>query len=192
MHPELLLFLDQFPDLSLEDKAAMARQITVVEAAKGTILIEEGVISQDCYFVLKGCLRQYRLVDGLEQSTTFYTEGQAAVLFTSYTLQTPTDHFLSCLEDSVFLIGNPVKDAALYAQFPQLEQITRRMMAEDFGKTQDHHARFMHASAAERYLQLLQDRPDLLQRVPQHQLASYLGITPESLSRIRKRIQKTK
>jgi CRP-like cAMP-binding protein len=61
-------------------------------------------------------------------------------------------------------------------------------MEEDFGQTQDAYAEIMTSSPEERYLKLLEERPYLLQRIPQHQLASYLGITPESLSRIRKRL----
>ena len=80
----------------------------------------------------------------------------------------------------------------MYETFPKLEIITRMMMEQDLGKSQDAMANFITSSPEERYLNLQKTRPDLLQRVPQHQLASFLGVTPESLSRIRNRMAKNK
>src|SRR5690606_9183547 len=97
--------------------------------------------------------------------------------------------YLTSVEDSVLLIGDPEKDQKVYAQFPILENLTRRMTELDFGKTQNSFARFITSSPKERYLNLLRERPGLIQRVPQTIIASYLGITPESLSRIRRRIR---
>lgn len=78
----------------------------------------------------------------------------------------------------------------MYTRFPKLLEITRNIMEQDFGKTQEAFSRFISASPEERYLQLMESRPELFQRVPQHQIASYLGMTAESLSRIRKRTAK--
>ena len=86
--------------------------------------------------------------------------------------------------------GSALTGYFLYERFPKLATLTRKMMEEDFGKTQDQFSRFMTSSAEERYVYLLENNPQLLQRVPQHQLASYLGITPESLSRIKNRLYK--
>lgn len=88
------------------------------------------------------------------------------------------------------LIGEPDKFEELIKEFPKLEQITRAMMEQDFGETQDSFSKFITSTPEERYLNFLKERPGLIQRIPQHQLASYLGITPESLSRIRKRVLK--
>jgi len=86
------------------------------------------------------------------------------------------------------IVGNFHLEQAMYEQFPKLQAITRSMMEHDFGRTQEALARFITSSPEERYVHLLTTRPELVQRVPQHQLASYLGVTPESLSRIRKRM----
>ncbi|WP_266366777.1 Crp/Fnr family transcriptional regulator [Tellurirhabdus rosea] len=190
MKEELIAFLSRFPSLFPEAIDVLAEQLTVRSFTKGTLLVREGQLCNECYFVLKGCLRQYLLLDGLEKTTAFYTEGQAAVLFSSYTRQTASPHYLSCLEDSLLLIGTPTSETEMYRQFPELEYITRQMLEQDFGKTQDALTRFITSSPEQRYLHILEERPDLLQRAPQHQLASYIGVTPESLSRIRRRIGK--
>ncbi|MNN63988.1 hypothetical protein D3C81_1794030 [compost metagenome] len=70
----------------------------------------------------------------------------------------------------------------------QLETMIRKMVEENLGEVQDELTSFIASNPEERYKALLQKRPHLLTRVPQHQLASYLGITPESLSRIKKRV----
>ena len=71
---------------------------------------------------------------------------------------------------------------------PRLESIIRFELEKNAGKEHDHLSKFISSSPEERYLDLQENRPDLFNRIPQHQIASYLGIKPESLSRIRKRI----
>lgn len=177
--------------LTAEEAQEISKGLVVRFFKKGTLLVEEDDISTYCYFVLKGCLRQYVLTDGQEKTTNFYEEEQAAVMFTSYTSQSRAGSYLACVEDSILIIGETGSETEMYKQFPKLEQITRTMMEQDFGKTQDDLSRFITSSPEERYLHLLQTSPGLLQRVPQHQLASYIGVAPESLSRIRKRMTRT-
>ncbi|WP_460943262.1 Crp/Fnr family transcriptional regulator [Spirosoma daeguense] len=189
---DLFSFLSQFDSLSTAEAAAIAEQLSIRSFPKGTVLVREGEISRDCYFVLKGCLRQYRLIDGIEKTIQFYTEEQSITFFSSYVSQKMSDCYLACLEDVTLIVGNLGQEMAMYKQYPKLEQITRSMVEQDFGKVQDAFAEFIASSPEARYLNLLTNRPDLLKRVPQYQLASYIGVTPESLSRIRKRVAKAK
>jgi CRP-like cAMP-binding protein len=188
MRTEVIQFLSRFDELTPEETEAIAERMTVREIGRGTVLVREGEVCNACYFVLNGCLRQYVVIDGVEKTTRFFTENEAAVLFTPHASRIPSASYLASVEDSILLVGDPEADAALYREFPKLEQITRAMLEHDLGNTQDAFSRFVTSSPEERYLNLMKDRPDLLQRVPQHQLASYIGVTPESLSRIRKRI----
>lgn len=188
MKKELVSFLSAFELFKPEEINELAELMTVVSVKKNSLIVKEGEVCNHCFFVLRGCLRQYVVIDGLEKSTAFYTEHQAVNFFTSYTSQTVSACNLYSLEDSILLVGNPVTDAELYQKFPVLEKLTRKMMEEEFGKTQDNFSKFITSSPEERYLNLLNERPGLLQRVPLIHIASYLGITPESLSRIRKRI----
>lgn len=184
MENALLTFLSTFPSLAEEDVKA----IKVASFSKGTILLNEGNITDTCYFVLKGCVRQYFLQEGEEKTTAFFTESQAIVSISNYATQKPSPHYLICVEDCTLIVGNFEEEKEMYEKFPQLQAITRMMMEQDYGKTQETFANFITSSPEERYVNLLNTRPELLQRVPQHQIASYLGMTPESLSRIRKRI----
>lgn len=188
MAKELIAFLSKINAFTPEEITELASQIIVREVKKDTILVHQGKVCRLCYFVLKGCLRQYTLEDGIEKTIAFYTENQSINFFTSKTSQTPSRSSLVTLEDALILAGNPEEERAMYAKYPKLERIAQAMVEQDFGKTQDAFAGFITSSPEQRYLNLLNERPDLIQRVPQRLLASYLGMTPESLSRIRKRI----
>lgn len=188
MKEELLKYALQFTDLSETEKQAVMEEIPVETFKKGTILLREGEISTTCFFLLKGCVRKYSFIDGEEKTTAFYTENEAVVSFNSYTQQVPADHYFVCVEDTVTVVGHRDREAEMYARFPKFESLSRMFMSQDLGKAQEAMSVFITSTAEERYLYLLQNRPDLLQRIPQHQIASYLGITPESLSRIRKRM----
>lgn len=188
MHDELIHFLSSFNSLSAEEVNAIAALIPVEAFKKGDILLKEGQYCNTCYFVLKGCVRQYILADGEEKTTAFYTEQQAVAAFSNYIQQSPSKHYWVCAEDCLLIIGYLDKEPDMYKQFPKLAAITRNMMEQDLGKQQEEFAAFITSSPLERYRNLLANRPTLLQRVPQHQLASYLGVTAESLSRIRKRV----
>ncbi|HWP79032.1 MAG TPA: Crp/Fnr family transcriptional regulator [Candidatus Acidoferrum sp.] len=189
MNQRLLQFLENNPALNKEEIPEIAKGLLVETHKKGTVLLRQGEVSDKCYFVLAGCIRQYALDDdGKETTYNFFAEEQAVVLFKSYKQRVPSDFCLSCVEDSTLIVGSLDSEEKMYGQFPELINITRDIMEQNFGQTQDDSAILMGAPPEERYLRLLEKRPGLIKRVPQHQLASYLGMTPETLSRIKKRV----
>lgn len=190
MSIELKNFLSKFKELKQEDAEELAQLLQTKTLKRGTVLVEQGGVCNLCFFVLKGCLRQYIIEDGIDKTTGIYTEEQAINYWNEVNQQTPADSFLVAVEDCVVLVGNPEKDATFYSRFPALVNITRKMIESDLFKAKQDLSTFITSSPEQRYLHLLSTRPEIMQRVPQHIIASYLGITPESLSRIRKRIQK--
>jgi CRP-like cAMP-binding protein len=102
----------------------------------------------------------------------------------------PSKSYLVCNEDCIVVEGTSDDEQAFLIQMPRMETLSRIGIESELQRTHEVHAEYVIASPMERYKNLLQNRPELLDRVPQYQLASYLGITPESLSRIRKRIMK--
>lgn len=187
----LMKYMEKYTKLKREEQQAIIEAIVIKEFKKGTDLIKQGDYpTKNCFFVLKGCVRQYHLeIDGKEVTTNFYTEEQAILLFQFEKANQVSKHSLNCLEDCVLVVANLESEQIMYKQYAELETMTRRMMESFLIQTQNEYGQFIRSSPEERYKAIIRNRADLLQRVPQHQLASYLGITPESLSRIKKRIQ---
>lgn len=184
----LIQFLSNFSELTQTQVNEMADLMKVATFKKNSSIVKEGDYCTSCYFVLKGCLRQYIIQDGIEKTIAIYTENQSINYFISEDIQTKAENNLICIEDSTILVGNPKSDAQLFSKFPMLVDITRRMIEADLNTAQKNISTLITSSPEQRYKHLLEERPDLIQRVPQHIIASFLGITPESLSRIRKRI----
>ncbi len=182
---EIITYISQFMPLSETEAGEIMKAIKFKSFKKGTILLKEGQVRKLCYFVLKGCIRQYFLVDGEEKTTNFFTEGQPVTAYEGTYKRVPSKFYLSCVEDTILTVGD---EASFFAKFPHLEFVKGLAVEEELGKSMDLFSTYILNSPEERYLNLLKTRPGLLDRVPQYQLASYLGVTPESLSRIRKRI----
>lgn len=162
--------------------------IPVKAFPKGTILLQAGAVAHDAYFVIKGCVRSYQEVDGVDNTTAFFIEGDAVASLLSYNQQVPANHYLACVEDSQLAVLNYEKEQVLYKRFPELESLCRQHIELEYGKQQEVFSNYLTKSPEERYLLLMETQPELLHRVPQYILATYLGVKPESLSRIRKRI----
>lgn len=187
MRDLLLGFLEKYISLTEEEKNAIGSSDVFRSVKKGTTLLEEGQKSKDSYFVIKGCIRIYYILDGEEKTTAFYTEMEA---FTPPCVisKTPSEYYISCIEDTIFTVSNSDMEIEVNSKFPKFETLCRIFSEEILAKKQIDFDKFKTSSPEQRYLNLLQSRPDLIQRVPQHQLASFLGIKPQSLSRIRARI----
>ena len=180
-------FISKYISLTEDEKKAIVSLDIFRSVKKGTILLKEGQKSSEGYFVLKGCIRAYYLIDGEEKTTAFYTEMEALTP-PSVISKTPSEYYLSCIEDTILTVSNSDMEVEINSKFPKFEIMCRILSEELLAKQQINFDEFKTSSPEQRYLNLLQKRPDLIQRVPQHQLASYLGIKPQSLSRIRARV----
>lgn len=190
MKSEIVQLLEGAIALNEEQANAVTECIPIKTFEKGHVLLREGQVSNESYFNIKGLARKYYLVDGEERTTEFYVEKDAISSLQSYNLKVPANHYLECIEDCKLAVLSREKEQELFKRVPGFESLCRVSVEEELGAYQDKLAQFMISSPEKRYLDLMENRPDLLQRVPQYHLASYLGVKPESLSRIRKRIAK--
>lgn len=189
MENELFDFISQYMPLLEEEKKAIIDLDIFRTYKKGTILLKEGQLSNEGYFVIKGCIRCYYVIDGEEKTTAFYTESESLTPLCVVNKK-PSKYYVSCVEDSILTVGNPEMEKIIFEKFPRFETLCRILSEELLAKNQASFDDFKTSSPEQRYLNLLKTRPNLLQRVPQYQMASYLGITPQSLSRMRSRLVK--
>ncbi|PKL79862.1 MAG: Crp/Fnr family transcriptional regulator [Ignavibacteriae bacterium HGW-Ignavibacteriae-4] len=187
MQDILFDFISKYISITDDEKNAILSLDIFRSVKKGTILLQEGQKSQDNYFVLKGCIRKYYIIDGEEKTTAFFTEMEG---FTPDCVKTKaaSEYYISCVEDSILIVAIPDMEIELFTKFPKFELMCRVLSEELLARQYIDFDEFKTSSPEQRYLNLMQKRPDLIQRVPQHQLASYLGIQPQSLSRLRSRI----
>ena len=191
MQDLLFDFIAKYIIITEEEKNALLSLNLFHSVKKGTVLLKEGQKSEGNYFVLKGCIRVYYIIDGEEKTTAFYTEMEGLTP-PCVISKAPSDYFISCVEDSIILISNEDMSAEVNSKFPKFEMMCRMLSEELLAKKQIDFDEFKTSSPEQRYVNLIKKRPDLIQRVPQHQLASYLGIRPQSLSRLRARIVEKK
>jgi CRP-like cAMP-binding protein len=187
MDDAIIKFITSYIELSPEEISIIQEQNLIKSYKKDGLLLSEGEYAKECFFVLKGCVRSYYLVDGEEKTTEFYTENQS-INPVSYLTHQPSEYYLSCLEDCVVALGSAERNKKLIEKVPKLEGLVMQMSSELLVQNQISFDQFKNLNPEMRYRKLLETRPDLFSRVPLHHIATYLGITPVSLSRMRKRI----
>ncbi len=185
---ELVNCMSNLTIFSDKEIDAIIELVSVKTFKKGTLLLHEGDMASDCYYNFQGCVRQFYLKDGEEKTTFFYTEEDSISSTLSHTTKAPSKYYLECIEDTTLAVMSYERELELYKQFPRFESICRAEVEKRLGMFQEMFATYMITTPEERYLNLLESRPDLINRVPQYQLASFIGVKPESLSRIRKRL----
>ena len=189
MKNTLVDLMSNFIDLTDEEKASILEAFPIKKVAKDTNILSVGEVAQDAFLVIKGCVRQYAITkNGEENTINFFTENQSAVNFESMSSQQPSKYYFNCTEETLLAVLNSKKETELYKKHPRFSEVCRVEMEKMLGEMQVKMSNFINSTSKERYLDLLKNRPGLIDRVPHYQLASYLGIKPETLSRVRKRV----
>lgn len=185
-----LSFLSRYIVPTDDEKRAIEDLNLVRSFPAGTRLLEQGATSQESYLVVQGVVRYHSTVEGADKTTDFFTEGDV-VEPSCVADGSPSSHHVSCVEDCVLCVSTAEMADRVMAQFPRFEKVCRLVAEEASRAHWQMLQRFKLSTPQARYEHLQKTRPDLLQRVPQYMIASYLGIEPESLSRIRRRMVKT-
>ncbi|MHA7058851.1 Crp/Fnr family transcriptional regulator [Aquimarina sp. M1] len=183
----LINYLSQFTSLNQEEVEIIKKSCIIETHKKGTVLLRNGEYAKKSYLVLKGCVRSFFLIDGEEKNTDFFLENDPIVPV-SYIKKQPSEYFIECVENCTFSIGITERTEQFLTNHPQFIPLYRKI-SDDFTTNQLVSAdKFRNLSPEEHYLELRKLKPDLFERIPQYHIASYLGIKPQSLSRIRKRL----
>ena len=187
MYSRVLTNIARLIKLTEEEQAYFTSLLQVKRIRRRQYLLQEGDIARQEYFVNSGCLRAYYIDGkGVEHVVQFAVEDWWINDLYSFLTQRPARYTIDALEDTEVLMFDKAAWEALFIQVPKFERYFRLMLQNSFIAQQERLIAAMSQSAEERYLQFIDRYPQFEQRIPQHQIASFLGIAPESLSRIRK------
>ncbi|MGD9578614.1 MAG: Crp/Fnr family transcriptional regulator [Syntrophorhabdus sp.] len=169
----------------------LLNKILIKEVPSGTTLLSEGDIATKLFLVIHGCLRTYFIKEtGIEITSQFFIEGQMVSSFESAMTGMPSRQYIDAIEDStvgfieITIFKKMISESGLGMNDFNRFLISRLIFY------MNQHASFILDNPEKRYKKLLQDNPELVSRLPQKYIASYLGITPVSLARIRTRLRK--
>lgn len=180
-----VLFYTKVDEEILKEELVKYQKITL---EKGQLLVKPLQTVDQFYYLEKGCICYYKEEEGEIKVLEFYTEDVFFTDLPSYVNQKPSNCYLKAIESStVFSVKKSVVEES-FTNSHQLERFGRLSMQEAFMKLFSRVERMSIRSNEERYLRLLEKRPELFQRVPNYLIASYLGITPVGLSKLRKRL----
>lgn len=159
--------------------------------SKKSFLLQQGEICTFEAFVVKGCLKSYFIDEhGDEVILTFAIENWWVSDLASFSEQKPSKMFIEAIEDSELLILTYQAKQELLERVPKFEKIFRLLIQRHLTSYQERLFSNIAVPAQERYLKFLEKYPIISQRVPQHLIASYLGVSPEFLSKIRSKLSK--
>jgi CRP/FNR family transcriptional regulator, anaerobic regulatory protein len=185
-------YISQFLDVSNEEWRVHREGLSRRSLKKGEVLLAEGEVHEYVSFVNKGALRMYRQLNGEEITVHFTFENDYISEYVSFLTRTPSIHYIKALEDSELIEMHYDKVQELYERFPVWQKYGRLIAERLFIQLCERNEDLHYQTPEENYLQLIEHRPYIIERVSQLHIASYLGIQPESLSRIRKRMMEVR
>jgi len=174
--------------LPTEDWNLFLDNIHYREVEKGTELLKEGEVCKSVYLLVKGSIRMYSIEDGKEVNVDLVLENQLASDFKSFHEEKPSAFFMVAMEDCQLIQIIKKEYFPLLETTESLVCINWKVYQALLIKEEEHANMFKLFNPEERYQYILENRPELIQRIPVSQLASYLGMSRETLSRIRQRI----
>jgi CRP-like cAMP-binding protein len=188
MYSLLIKHLSKHISLTNEEIILLTTAFRAKRLKKKEFLLHQGETSRQETFVTKGCLRAYYVNDkGEEHIAQFAVEDWWIGDMYSFLTDTPSTLYIEALEDCELLqIDRPGLEE-LYLKLPKMERFFRIIIQNAFIASQNRVISSMSKTADERYLDFIRKYPNIEQRIPQYQVAAYLGVTPEFLSRIRKK-----
>lgn len=190
MKHHFVTLISQLTPITKEEEFAIINTYIIKNFKKGDYLLKAGELSEESYYVINGCVREYKLTDGEEDTINFYTENQSFSNYDSIYNKAPSKINFICSEPTILVVINIEKEKAFYNTFSRFKEYCLDEMDKIIGEQRQQLTDFYRLKPEQRYLKIVSERPDLIQRVPQHQIASFLGIKPETLSRIRARLVK--
>lgn len=175
----------RYPGMNLEGRKQLENILVRKDFAKGELLVAEGQISQNIVLVGKGMIRQFYYKNGKDVTEHFSYEGCIAMCIESLLKQEPTRLMMEALEDGTIYLLNHHKLMLLAEVSWEVNMFYRKVLEHSLITSQVKADSWRFETARERYNNLMQTQPEVIKRAPLSHIASYLLMTPETLSRVR-------
>lgn len=186
--PGFISHIRRYVELTEQDVAKIESSVLLLDLKKKEYLLTEGQVCKFNYFVEKGCIRMFYINDKIvEQTTQFALEEWWLSDYFSFAKQLPSQYSIQAVEKSLVVAIDYQLQDKLFDEIPQLERYFRIMMQRALAASQLRVKLIYQLSKEEMYKHFNTSFPHFFQRVPQYMIASYLGLTPEYLSELRKK-----
>lgn len=188
MYPNFIRHIRKYVEIDDTAIAQLNQYITPLKLKRKEFLLKEGQICRSIYFVEKGCLRMYFIDNKLnEQITQFALEHWWMTDYFSFTDNNPSPYFIQTIEKAEVLAINTSSFEMILQELPQMERYFRLVMQRALAASQLR-IKYMYELSKEEFYELFSTSfPEFVQRVPQYMIASYLGLTPQYVSELRKK-----
>jgi CRP-like cAMP-binding protein len=184
-------FLKNISPITDNEFADTISYFTELNLQKGDFFVKQDKICRHIAFILKGTLRTYYINDKAEETTScFCTENNLTTSYKSFILQQPSNLILQAIEETQLLVIEYENLQKLYAKSTVWQTIGRAVAEREYIVMEQYASILNNETAKEKYLRLLKEQPNVLQKANIEDIASYLGVTRRTLSRIRQEISK--
>jgi CRP-like cAMP-binding protein len=186
---DILKLVYQHPQFEARDYELIAQAHPKILKNKGDFLLEKGKIENEYYIVESGLVRSYVYdYEGNEITTDFKGNNEVVIDVGSIFLRTPSQEYIQCMTDCALYMITYDDFQDLFHQIPAMREWGRAWMSYELYLNKKRATEIITEHASKRYLQLIQEKPQIIQQAPLKHIATYLGITDTSLSRIRKEV----
>jgi CRP/FNR family transcriptional regulator, anaerobic regulatory protein len=192
MVKQLIARLNSFCTMSNELCDRIRIVVKVGHYKKGEHILNEGEVCDKAGLITKGLVRFYYINEGKEITSRLMEEGLIITSWNSYYTQKPSNEFMEALEDTTFVYVEYNDTQKLYDDFPEFNKIGRLIIEHAFYLSEQRTQILRKHTAEEKYRYFIEHHPTLLQRVSLKQIASYLGMNEETLSRVRTKVHRIK
>lgn len=191
MYQKLKNYFSTFVQPTEEEWGDIEQCFSVKKVPKNSFILKEGAVCQEMNFINSGMFRSYYLKDGKEITTNFFFEGSLMADYNSFVSQKPSFEYLQAAEDSELVYFSNANMQYYYEKYAMMQKFGRLIAEKIITNISRRQQDFLVLTPKERYLNLLEKRPKVLLNIPQVHVATYLGITPEYLSRLRRELKNT-
>jgi CRP-like cAMP-binding protein len=192
MTEKLISSIQSIIDLTLKEVDCINELFKEKQIKKGDFFLADGQVCKQVGFIIKGLIRYYINHNGEDKTYAFGQENNFVCNYESFLPQTPSTKIIQALEDCEMLVISFADLQIFYKSIAQGERFGRLVIGQVFIELLEDLSSFYTDTPEYRYETFLKKHPDLQQRIPQYHIASYVGVKPQSLSRIRKRISNQK